>query len=162
MLCHQIFYTANDLETARYISDSCGEKTIQTTSTSKKKSYQYEVPTQSTSFRGRPLITKDEVRKLSKDKTIILVEASNPVLGDKIRYWEDPSFTERLTNPPKVPNLLFKNEIIPKFNIPDASNISQETIDPNQIDFLNDAFDEGYDLVPDIFNDDEKDDDLLT
>ena len=30
------FTTANDLETARYVSDLCGEKTIQTTSTSKK------------------------------------------------------------------------------------------------------------------------------
>lgn len=158
---HQIFYTANDLETSRYISDSCGEKTIQTTSTSKKKSYQYEVPTQSTSYRGRPLITKDEVRKLPKDKAIILVEASNPVLGDKIKYWEDRSFNERLQEPPTVPNLQFKNEIIPKFDIPDSANMREDIVDPNQIDFLNDTLQDDDDLLPYIFNDDEKEEDEL-
>ena len=90
-----------------------------------------------------------------------MVEASNPILCDKIKYWEDKSFAQRLINPPPIPKLLFKNEIIPRFDIPDPSQINEMEIDPNQIDFLSDSSNEDEDLLPDIFQDDDENEDLL-
>jgi len=57
--------------------------------------------------------------------------------------------------------LLFKNELIPKFDIPDPEKMEGLEIDPNQIDFLNDTLLEDDDLLPDIFNDDAGEDDLM-
>lgn len=151
---HQIFYTANDLETARYVSESCGEKTIETTSTSQKKSMSYEPPTKNTSYRAKPLISKNEVRQLSTKEEIILVEASKPIKCQKIQYWKDKAFTSRLMDAPEIPSLAFKDETIPKFDIPDPNDLSQDAIDPNQGDFLIEASNDEDDLMPDIFDDD--------
>ena len=62
---------------------------------------------------------------------------------------------------PPLPDLDFRDEAVPKFNIPNPANAKGEAIDPNQIDFLNETATEEDDLLPDIFNDDEKEDDDL-
>ncbi len=152
---HQIFYTANDLETARYVSESCGDTTIEITSTSQKKSMGYEPPTKNTSYRAKPLISKNEVRQLSKKEEVILVESSKPIKCNKIQYWTDTAFTQRLMDAPTVPLLAFKDENIPKFDIPDPNDSKKDTTDPNQGDFLNDASEDNDHLMPDIFKKEE-------
>ncbi len=61
---HQVFFSTNDLETPAYVSQSCGEKTARTVSTSQKKSFKYEPPSTNISYRGKPLISKDKVKRL--------------------------------------------------------------------------------------------------
>lgn len=131
---HQIFFAANDLETARYVSESCGEKTIQTTSSSKRHSMAYEAPTKNTSFRGRPLITKEKVKQLPQNEQIILVEAARPIRCNKIEYFKDKNLKQREIPPPEVPFLKIKDQIIPHFDIPDPSLIKadKDRTDPNQ------------------------------
>lgn len=156
---HQIFYSANDLDTANYMSDSCGQTTVEAINSSTNSSTRQK--TQTKSYIGRPLLSKDEAKHLPNTQSVIFVESSNPIKATKFDYRDEKAFQSRLLPPPPVPDLDFKDENIPKFNIPNPANANGETIDPNQIDFLNDATTEEDDLLPDIFNDDEKEDDDL-
>ena len=157
---HQIFYTANDLETARYVSESCGDTTIEVTSTSQKKSMGYEPPTKNISYRAKPLISKNEVRQLTTKEEVILVEASKPIKCNKIEYWKDKSFTRRIMDAPKIPPLTFKDENIPKFDIPDPNDSNKDVIDPNQGDFLKETPNEEDNLIPDVFKEEDDSSDL--
>lgn len=132
---HQIFFAANDLETASYVSQSCGDKTVKTVSTSQKKSFKYEPPSTSTSHRARPLISKEKVKQLPNNEEIIVTESSFPVRAEKIQYFKDKGFMQRLLPPPEIPVLHIVSNAIPTFNIPKAEqpkkpaeNFSQENL----------------------------------
>jgi type IV secretory pathway TraG/TraD family ATPase VirD4 len=127
-----VFFAANDLETARYVSESCGEITVDSVSTSQRKSFKYEAPSKTISKRVRPLIKKDELRQLSVKKEIIIAESSYPVLANKIRYYKEKAFKDRLLPPPAVPALRPKEESIPDFDIPETHITGKPEIDPNQ------------------------------
>ena len=129
---HQIFFAANDLETATYVSNSCGEKTIKTVSTSKKNSMKYDAPNQNTSFRARPLISRDKVKQLPKDEQIIITEASFPVRAKKVRYFNDKRFQNRIFDAPEIPTLKIVDHKIPKFNIVET-NDSKKTPDKKPV-----------------------------
>ena len=126
---HQVFFAANDLETARYVSESCGDKTISTTSHTKRNSFKLDAPSNSTSYRGIPLITKDKVKQLPKNQGIILCEGSRPVKAKKVVYFKAKHFKNRLYAAPEVPPLTIAEEKIPEFNIQEA-NANEP--DPNQ------------------------------
>ena len=49
---------------------------------------------------SRPLLTPDEVMRLPKDAALIFVAGSAPVYGRKLRYYQDPVFSERAKIPP--------------------------------------------------------------
>ncbi|MFH1159249.1 MAG: type IV secretory system conjugative DNA transfer family protein [Pseudomonadota bacterium] len=114
---HQIFFAANDLETASYVSQSCGEKTVKTVSTSQKKSFKYEPPSTNTSYRARLLISKEKVKQLPNHEEIIITESSFPVRARKIEYFSDKGFMQRLLPPPEVPVLKIVSTAIPTFDI---------------------------------------------
>lgn len=133
---HQIFFSANDLETANYVSNSCGERTVKTVSTSKKNSFKYKSPSKNTSFRARPLISKEKVKQLPKHEEIIITEASYPVRAKKIAYYKDANFAKRLLPPPDVPNLKIVDHMIPEFDIPKESSSQKQEPDPNQLDIF--------------------------
>lgn len=59
----------------------------------------------SLSEQRRALMLPQEVRELGMWKEIIALENTKPILCDKIRYYEDPTFTSRLREPPVVPLL---------------------------------------------------------
>lgn len=130
---HRIFFAANDLETARYVSEMCGEKTIEMVSTTKNSSSRFGSSTRNTSSRTWPLITKDQVTRLPKKSEIILAEASFPIKCQKIAYNLGPDakiFEGRLLSPPSIPSLEIERYGIPKFDIADGS--TKEEPDPNQ------------------------------
>ncbi|WP_076650424.1 type IV secretory system conjugative DNA transfer family protein [Pontibaca methylaminivorans] len=41
----------------------------------------------------RPLLTADEVRKLDPDKVILIPERQNPIMADRIIFYQDAVFT---------------------------------------------------------------------
>lgn len=133
---HQIFFAANDLETANYVSNSCGDRTVKTVSTSQKNSFKYEPPSKNTSYRARPLISKEKVKQLPKHEEIIITEASCPVRARKIAYYKDSSFQKRLLPPPSVPKLQIENHLIPEFDIPTEAEKQKQASDPNQLDIF--------------------------
>lgn len=95
-----IFYAPADLETARVISERLGDKTIETQSVS--TSGELFKSNVSTSQTARKLMTPEEVLRLSKDKEIVFTNGFRPVLGDKIKFFEEPYFDTRVYNPQKV------------------------------------------------------------
>ena len=46
-----------------------------------------------------------EIKELDRDKEIILLENTRPILADRICYWRDRAFTSRLMAAPTVPAL---------------------------------------------------------
>ena len=135
---HKIFFAANDLETASYVSEMCGEKTVQTVSTTRNSSSRFGFSTKNTSIRTWPLITKDQVTRLSRKAQIILAEACFPIKCQKIAYnrgTDAKIFGPRLMASPSIPILHIERHKIPRFDIP-KNNILEETPDPNQGDLL--------------------------
>lgn len=133
---HQIFFAANDLETASYVSHSCGDRTVKTVSTSQKNSFKYEPPGKNTSYRARPLISKEKVKQLARHEEIIITEASQPVRASKIVYYKDANFQKRILPPPLIPKLLIQDHTIPEFDIPKETERQKQEVDPNQIDIF--------------------------
>ncbi len=137
---HKIFFAANDLETAGYVSEMCGEKTVQTVSTTRNSSSRFGSSTKNTSMRTWPLITKDQVTRLSRKTQIILAEASFPIKCQKIAYnlgADAKIFGPRLMAAPSIPTLHIERYSIPRFDIPKSYNYQEDIPDPNQGDLLN-------------------------
>lgn len=114
---HQIFFAPNDLDTPAYISQSCGEKTVDSISISKKSSFRYEPSSKNISQTQKPLISKGEIRLIRKNEEIMIVEGSRPVRARKIVYYKDKHLKARLLKAPEVPALKIEEQKIPKFNI---------------------------------------------
>jgi type IV secretion system protein VirD4 len=53
----------------------------------------------------RALMLPQELKELGPDRQIVLYENAKPILAQKIFYYRDPAFVERLLPPPKVPLL---------------------------------------------------------
>lgn len=60
---------------------------------------------ESTSDQRRALMLPQELKEIGQWKQIIMLENVKPILCDKIRYFDDPVFTDRLLPPPAVPLL---------------------------------------------------------
>lgn len=80
----QVFYTANDNETADYVSKSIGNETIKVGNG------------KTASYTGQPLITPDEMRKLDLGNMVILAGGKPPIKTDKILYFSDPRFKDKI------------------------------------------------------------------
>lgn len=136
---HKIFFAANDLETAAYVSEMCGDKTVQTVSITSNSSSRFGSSTKNTSLRTWPLITKDQVTRLPKKSEIILAEASYPIKCQKIAYnlgADAKIFSPRLMAAPTIPTLHIERYSIPRFDIPKSYNHQEDIPDPNQGDLL--------------------------
>ncbi|MEN6623231.1 MAG: type IV secretory system conjugative DNA transfer family protein, partial [Smithella sp.] len=97
--CHvRVFFTPNDDNTPQVISKTLGKKTIFVQSNSSPGGLLKG--STSTSEIGRELMTADEVRKMSKEKELVLVAGCKPILGNKLRYFEEPSFMKRIQPEP--------------------------------------------------------------
>lgn len=96
---YQLFLGCNDMMTAEHISDQCGNITIRINNSmipmtplfspvlSNTKPY-----THTKTSTGRPLMMPDEVRRLDKDKAILLIRGSKPLKLSKITPEEHPNF----------------------------------------------------------------------
>ncbi len=136
---HQIFFAANDLETARYVSEMCGDKTVESISTTRNSSSRLGSSTKNTSMKTWPLITKDQVTRLPRKTEIILVEASFPIKCQKVTYnlgSDEKIFGSRIMSAPSIPTLHIDRYNIPRFYISKNDN-QGDTSDPNQGDLLN-------------------------
>ncbi|AOZ71294.1 hypothetical protein LPB142_17720 (plasmid) [Rhodobacter xanthinilyticus] len=89
----KLYLAANDKKTAGEISDALGKTTKLAVSDSLSRDRDF-VQRRSVSRRmeERPLLTPDEVRRLSPDQAILIPERQNPLLVSRIVYFEDPTF----------------------------------------------------------------------
>ncbi len=102
---YRITFAANNMETAKLISDLVGNTTVESTSFSKPKFLDFNPGSrsQNVSASSRALLLPQEVISLPKDDQIILIEASGPIRTKKIKYYEDRFFMRRLMKKSYVP-----------------------------------------------------------
>jgi type IV secretion system protein VirD4 len=99
----QLFSAPNDDTTAEYLSGRLGKTTIRTVSRS--HGHGWGSGSRSYAYAQRDLMLTDETRRIPPEQLVILKEGARPVLGYKLRYFDDPLFANRLLPAPEVPNL---------------------------------------------------------
>lgn len=98
----QILYTPREQQDANDYSEMLGYTSVKKTSHSKAKGGGSE----SESEERRALMLPQELKAMSNDKEIFLFEGiERPVMCDKIKYYQDPVFKERLIAKTEVPVL---------------------------------------------------------
>lgn len=89
----KLYLAANDKKTAGEISDALGKTTKLAVSDSLSRDRDLmQRRSVSRRMEERPLLTPDEVRRLSPDQAILIPERQNPLLVHRIVYFQDPVF----------------------------------------------------------------------
>ena len=88
----KLFVSVDDLATANYVSDQLGNRTIATTTTSIRGTGFGHDRSVSKSLTGVPLMRADQVIRLPKARSILLIANERPILTTKIRYDKDRMF----------------------------------------------------------------------
>lgn len=91
----QIYHGPSDNNSAKYISDKLGTKTIITTSETRNSNILPLPNSYNDNLSGRPLMTPDEVYRLDPNKLIVFCKGCAPILANKIKYYLDPVFAPR-------------------------------------------------------------------
>lgn len=95
---YQLFWGCNDTMTADFISSQCGNITVRVNSASIPMTPMFSLSSnharysQGKNSAGRPLMMPDEIRRLPKDKAILLVRGAKPLMLYKIVPEEHPDF----------------------------------------------------------------------
>lgn len=109
MNCHlQIFYAPNDNDTGKYAETQLGNETIIVESQSINAGFFKKKTSISKSEQARALMTSDEIKRLG-DREIISASGFPPVLTDKVKYYENNYFTDRLMDAPYVSDIIRNN-----------------------------------------------------
>ncbi|MBB2932013.1 type IV secretory system conjugative DNA transfer family protein [Paraburkholderia silvatlantica] len=101
----QILYAPREQKDANDYSEMLGTLTDQSRSVSRSNAVfgGHGGSSESVSEQRRPLLLPQELKELGREKEIIVLENTKPILADKICYWRDPEFTSRVTAAPAVP-----------------------------------------------------------
>lgn len=90
----QIYMTPSEYDTAKVLSDTLGDKTIQTHS--KSNNGLFKDGSTSTSEQSRKLMNPDEIMRMDKDRNqLVLVQGGKPIMARKIRWYKEPYFKKR-------------------------------------------------------------------
>jgi type IV secretion system protein VirD4 len=102
---YRITFAANNFQTAELISKLVGNKTAKQFSSNKPKYLDLNPASRSLhiSETQRALLLPQEVIGLDRDKQILLIESSPPIMSNKIKYYKDKMFTKRLLDKTPVP-----------------------------------------------------------
>lgn len=95
----QIVYAPREQEDANKVSEALGYFTLKNDSRSHSTGGRGGGSI-STSDQRRALMMPQEVKEMGKGKEIIFLEDTKPIFCDKIKYYEDPFFMERLLPAP--------------------------------------------------------------
>lgn len=101
---YQLFLGCNDSMTAEFISEACGEVTVRVNNSNVPMTPLFSPVLNTTrpythnkTSTGRPLMMPDEVRRLPRDKAILLIRGSKPLMLGKITPEEFPDFKKLKT-----------------------------------------------------------------
>jgi type IV secretion system protein VirD4 len=98
---YRVFYAPNSLETATEISKELGTYTMK----SFGKTRSEKGGSTSINSAKRDLLMPQEVLQMGRDKLILFIEGMRPVMGKKIRYYEDTGMLQRsVLVPPELPS----------------------------------------------------------
>ena len=115
---YRVTFSANNVQTANLISQLVGNQTVEQKSLT-RASHVFSKQDRSNNISEvqRALLLPQEVISLPRDEQIILVESSPPIKTQKIKYYEDSYFTERL---------------LPKIDIPQQEPIMVKTTEGDE------------------------------
>ena len=101
----QILYAPREQKDANDYSEMLGTLTDQSRSVSRSNVIfgARGGSSESISEQRRPLLLPQELKELGRDKEIIVLENTKPILADKICYWRDPEFVSRVMAAPSIP-----------------------------------------------------------
>lgn len=92
----QIYHGPSDNNSAKYISDKLGTMTREVTSETRKSNLLPFAESYNDSLISRPLMTPDEVYRMPQDKLIVFCKGCAPIYANKIKYYIDPHFKDRV------------------------------------------------------------------
>jgi type IV secretion system protein VirD4 len=98
---YRITFAANNIETAKLISEIIGNKTVKQYSKNMPKFLDFDPKSRTVneSEIQRALLLPQEVITLPRDEQIILIESVAPIKTKKIFYYQDPLFINRVFDP---------------------------------------------------------------
>ena len=96
----QVAYGANDLATAKLLSEMTGRRTVEYRRESRNSSIFGGRRTASEAEAGRPLLSPDEVRRLPAGEALVYVAGCAPIRGRRVPYFRDPELARRAAVPP--------------------------------------------------------------
>ena len=101
----QILYAPREQKDANEYSEMLGTFTDQSRSVSRSSAIfgGRGGSSESMSEQRRPLLLPQELKELGREKEIIVLENTKPILADRICYWRDPVFASRVSAAPSVP-----------------------------------------------------------
>jgi type IV secretion system protein VirD4 len=101
----QILYAPREQKDANDYSEMLGTFTDQSRSVSRSSTIfgGRGGSSESVSEQRRPLLLPQELKELGRNKEIIVLENTKPILADRICYWRDPVFASRVSAAPSVP-----------------------------------------------------------
>lgn len=94
---YRITFAANNIETAKLISELIGNQSVESSSYNKPRFFDLNPGSRSvnTSQASRALLLPQEVISMPRDDQVILIEASPPIKTKKIKYFEDKSMIKK-------------------------------------------------------------------
>ena len=102
----QILYAPREQKDANEYSEMLGTFTEKSRSMSRPSGwFGGRGASESISDQRRALLLPQELKEIGQTKEIILLENTRPILAEKICYWKDPVFTERLVPAPAIATL---------------------------------------------------------
>ncbi|WP_260858594.1 type IV secretory system conjugative DNA transfer family protein [Paraburkholderia sp. BCC1885] len=102
----QILYAPREQKDANEYSEMLGTFTEKSRSVSRPSGWSGgRGGSESISDQRRALLLPQELKEIGQTKEIILLENTRPILAEKICYWKDPVFIERLRPAPAIPVL---------------------------------------------------------
>ncbi|CAM2197888.1 type IV secretion system protein VirD4 [Paraburkholderia kururiensis] len=103
----QILYAPREQKDANDYSEMLGTFTWQSRSVSRPSSMfsGRGGASENLSEQRRPLLLPQELKELGREKEIIVLENTRPILAEKICYWRDSAFASRIVAAPSVPTL---------------------------------------------------------
>jgi len=101
-----IYYSTNDVDTAKYIETRLGNKTEKMITRSYgqggilfRKNLNY-----SEHYIARPLMTAEEIHSMDENTSIILSAGKRPIKGKIVKWYEEPEFQNRFRRCPAATN----------------------------------------------------------
>jgi type IV secretion system protein VirD4 len=104
----QILYAPREQRDAEEYSAMLGHFTERATSRSRSRSFGHHghnTVSRTESEQRRSLLLPQEFKEIGPDRLVVIFENCKPILAEKIRYWREEVFTERLRPPPVVPRM---------------------------------------------------------
>jgi type IV secretion system protein VirD4 len=106
----RIIFAPREQQDANEYSEMLGYTAMRKDSVSRSRSRESSY-TRSESDERRALMLPQELKAMGDDKQILLVEGmAHPVMGEKIRYFKDSTFKDRLLPKVEVPTLVLPSE----------------------------------------------------